>query len=117
MQLFSIDVINNGFIYKEGYAIWFFGTLITLTIFLKSPKALSVNNSFKKNWLLLIINTLIAVIFVLIISKKNGSEMMFLFVPTTIIIANGFEVIQKNIYKNILFGLLFIGTIVAFFSL
>ena len=119
-QLFYFDVINNISIYSEDYTFWIFGVIVLLTIssiILKSPKALSVNNSFKKNWILLIINAIITAVFALIITEKNGSEIVFLLVPSSIIIANGFEVIQKNILKNVLFGLMLIGTIVTFFFL
>ena len=119
-QLFYFDVINNISIYSEDYTFWIFGVIVLLTIlsiFLKSPKALSVNNSFKKNWILLIVNTIITAVFALLIIEKDGSEIVFLLVPSSIIIANGFEVIQKNVLKNILFGLLLGGTILTFFLL
>jgi hypothetical protein len=119
-QLFHFDVIDNISIYTEDYTFWIFGVLLLLTIFsvfLKSPKALSINNSFKKNWMLLIVNAIITTIFALIITEKNGSEILFLLVPSSIIIANGFEVIQKKVLKEILFGLLLIGTVVTFFLL
>jgi len=119
-QLFYFDVINTPSIDAEDYTIWILGILLLLTIlsiFLKSPKALSVNNSFKKNWILLIIHLIITTVFALIITEKNGSEITFLIAPSSIIIANGFEVIQKKVLKNILFGLLLIGTVVTFFLL
>ncbi|MCL7761955.1 DUF6427 family protein [Polaribacter sp. Z014] len=117
-QLFIFNKINNVLIYAKDSTIWISGTILLLTIcaiFLKSPKALSVNNSFKKSWILLIINSIIAVVFALLIPKKDGSEIIFLLVPTSIIIANGFEVIEKMMVKNILAVLLLIGTILTFF--
>ncbi|KGL62262.1 DUF6427 family protein [Polaribacter sp. Hel1_85] len=119
-QLLDLNIAENIFLYEEKYILWIFGLVSLLTLFstiLKSPKALSVNNSFKKSWILLIINSVIAIVFALFITKKNGSEIIFLLIPASIIIANGFEVIQKNYLKNILFGLLFIGAITAFFWL
>ncbi|WP_233269832.1 DUF6427 family protein [Polaribacter sp. L3A8] len=117
-HLFYFKSINNLLIYAEDNTIWLFGTIVLLTIcsiFLKSPKAFSVNNSFKKSWILLIINVIIAIVFALIITNKNGSEIVYLLVPSSIIIANGFEVIEKTLVKNILAGLLLIGTIITFF--
>ncbi|OAD45452.1 hypothetical protein LPB303_06795 [Polaribacter atrinae] len=117
-QLFIFNNINSVFIYAKDTTLWIFGTVLLLTIssiFLKSPKALSVNNSFKKSWIILILNSIIAVVFALMISNKNGSEIVFLMIPASIIIANGFEVIEKMIVKNILSGLLLIGTILTFF--
>jgi len=120
IQLFQFNRINNLVIYSKNHTSWIFGSIIllsTIAIFLKSPRALSINNSFKKSWILLIINLIIAVIFALITIKKDGSEITFLLIPASIIIANGFEVIQKNIIKNILVGVLLITTIVTFFLL
>ncbi|WP_343328659.1 DUF6427 family protein [Polaribacter staleyi] len=119
-HLFYFKTINSLFIYTKDNTIWIFGTILLLTIssiFLKSPKAFSINNSFKKSWTLLIINTVIAVTYALIITNKNGSEIVYLLVPASIIIANGFETIDKMLVKNILAALLFIATILTFFFL
>lgn len=120
IQLFYLEPINNVFIYAEDQTIWLFGSILLLTIisiFLKSPKVVSVNNTFKKSWFLLIINLFIATVFALIIPEKDGSEIAFLLVPAAIIIANGFEIIQKKIILNILIGLLLIGTVINYFYL
>ena len=117
-QLFFFNDINSLHIYANNNTFWVFGSILLLTIcaiFLKSPKTLSVNNSFKKSWLLLIANAVIAVLFALIVTNKDGSEITFLLVPASIIIANGFEVIEKIIIKNIIAALLLIGTFVTFF--
>jgi len=119
-QLFYFDEINNISIYSENYIFGIFGiiTLLTiLSILLKSPRALSVNNAFKKSWLLLIVNAIIATAFAFIVTKKNGSEIVFLLVPSSINIANGFEVVQKKTLKYALFVLLLISTVVTFFFL
>ncbi len=119
-QLFYLNAINNLFIYTEDYTIWVFGTLLLLTVFsilIKSPKALSVNNSFKKSWVLLITNLIVAVFFALIITEKNGSEVLFLTIPASVIIANGLEIIQKKIVKDVLWSVLIIGAILTFLRL
>ncbi|WP_254712719.1 DUF6427 family protein [Polaribacter sp. R2A056_3_33] len=119
-QFFAFNNINNVFIYTKDTTLWIFGTVLLLalsSIFLKSPKALSVNNSFKKSWIVLIINTIIAVVFALMITEKNGTEIVYFLIPASIIIANGFEVIEKMIVKNILSGLLLIGTVITYFLL
>ena len=51
------------------------------------------------------------------ITKKNGTEIVYFLIPASIIIANGFEVIEKMIVKNILSGLLLIGTVITYFLL
>jgi hypothetical protein len=119
-QLFIFNNINSVFINAKDTTLWIFGTILLLTIisiFLKSPKALSVNNSFKKSWIVLIINLVIAVVFALMITEKNGTEIVYFLIPASIIIANGFEVIEKMIIKNILSGLLLIGTVITYFLL
>ncbi|MGJ8758913.1 MAG: DUF6427 family protein [Polaribacter sp.] len=119
-HFFAFNNINNVFIYTKDTTLWIFGTVLLLavsSIFLKSPKALSVNNSFKKSWIVLIINTIIAVVFALMITEKNGTEIVYFLIPASIIIANGFEVIEKMIVKNILSGLLLIGTVITYFLL
>lgn len=119
-QLFYLDIRENAFIFADSATIWIFCTIILLTVFsilLKSPKVLSVNNSFRRSWLLLIINTLVAVVYAFVITEKNGSELVFLLLPTSIIIANGFEAIQNKLLKEILFYLLLVGTILNFFNI
>ena len=87
----------------------FYWTTITilalslLSLIVKSPKALSINNSFKKSWLLLILNVSVGVLFALLVPQKNGVELLFLIFPATIIIANGVELIASKFIKNLFF--------------
>ncbi|MCL7752696.1 DUF6427 family protein [Polaribacter sp. Z022] len=119
-KIINLEISNNLSIYTDNYFFYIFLTTLLLTIcavLLKSPKALSVNNSFKKSWLLLIINLIIAILFALIVSNKNGSEIVLFLIPASVIIANGFEVIQKNFIKDILFSLLIAITVITYFWL
>jgi hypothetical protein len=77
--------------------------LSLLSLIVKSPKALSINNSFKKSWLLLMLNLSVGVLFALIVPNKNGVELLFLALPATIIIANGIELIASKFIKNLFF--------------
>ena len=70
------------------------------SLVLKTPKALSVNNSFKRSWLLLIFNLLVATAYILFIKERNGSEIIFVLFPLSIIIANGLEMIEKKWLKE-----------------
>ena len=113
-QLFVFNASKSTFFYSKWEFIWFFNSILLLAFIgavLKSPEALAVNNSFKKNWILQIINTFVAICFVVLIPEKNGSEMVFLIFPATLIIANGLEVIKSNLIKNMFFGTLLIGAI------
>ena len=86
-------------------------TLSMISIFLKSPKVFSVNNSFRKSWILLIINFLAGLFFALFIPNKNDLELLFLLFPAAIIIANGLESVSSNFIKNIVFALLIASAI------
>ena len=80
--------------------------LSLLSLIVKSPKTLSINNSFKKSWLLLMLNLSVGVLFALIVPNKNGVELLFLALPATIIIANGIELIASKFIKNLFFMVL-----------
>ncbi|QNM84876.1 hypothetical protein H9W90_11820 [Polaribacter pectinis] len=119
-QLFYFYDVKTFLIYSENDSIWFVGFILLttlLSLFIKSPKALSVNNSFKKNWILLIINLIISLLFVLIIEDKNASEIVYLLFPTSVIIANGLEEIKSSLAKNVIFILILIGVITHQFLL
>lgn len=110
----SINFFNEGNFY--GVTIFILG-LAGIGIVLKSPKALSVNNSFKRSWLLLIANLSIAIAFNLLIPNKNGTELLFLLFPAAVLSANGFEMIKKKLFKNIFFLVLIISFLVVPFYL
>lgn len=86
-------------------------SLSFLSILVKSPKTFSINNSFKKSWILLILNVFLGVLFALLISNKNGSELLFLVFPAAIIIANGAETIPTVFLRNLFFIVLFISAV------
>lgn len=120
LHLFSFDIVNSFFLFDEKKSIWFLLSLIIiafLSLFIKSKKALFISNSFKRNWILLMINGVLALLFILIIKEKNGSEIFYLLFPTSIIIANGIEVINRKLIKNIIFTLIIIDVIFIRFFL
>ncbi|MFB1040454.1 MAG: hypothetical protein QMC35_08340, partial [Polaribacter sp.] len=120
INLFYFDTFYNFIFRPENPYYWitiFILTLSVIAIFLKSPKAFSVNNSFKKSWVLLIINLLVALTFALLVPNKNNTELLFLLFPAAIIIANGFESIGSNFIKNILFVLFLASAIILPFML
>lgn len=115
-NLFYFDSFKGIDLYAENgfYGVSIFVMLLTVfALILKSPKALAVNNSFKKSWLLLIVNFFVALLYCLFIPTKKGVEFLFLLFPAGVIIANGIELLQKNIYKNILFYILLSSAIAA----
>jgi hypothetical protein len=120
LHLFYIDDVNTFLFFSKTNISWFLGGVLFLTLvslLLKTPKALSINNSFKKNWLILILNLVITVIFTSVSSEKNGSEIAYLLFPTSIIIANGLEVINNKLIKNLILITLLIGVVIHQFLL
>jgi hypothetical protein len=105
--------LNLDFYFQAKYFWLVSGNLffIFFAVFFKSIKALSVNNTFRKNWLLLVANFGIITVFILNITEKNGSEMMYIVFPTSIILSNGLELIQKKIVKDILLYLFLLSSI------
>lgn len=93
-------------------------TIILLSVIaflLKSPRALSISNSFKKSWILLACNAIVAFLFYFYENNNNSSEIVLFLIPITIIIGNGLEVIKKSLYKDLLLGLFVIATLVYYF--
>jgi hypothetical protein len=86
-------------------------------MFFKSAKAFSVNDTFRKSWILLIANFTILVFFLVFLPQKNGSELIFILFPISIILANGVELVQKKILKNIILSVSLIGGIIISFFL
>ncbi len=87
---------------KYLFPIIFTGIFVLFTILLKSPKALAILNTFRKNWILTFTHLVISLSIVLLINNKTGSEFLFLFFPTTIILANGLELFQKKWFADII---------------
>jgi hypothetical protein len=107
-NLFYFDTLDS-FIFNSKNTYHWIGLVVfalsIIAIFLKSPKVFPVNNSFRKSWILLIINFLAGLFFALFIPNKNDSELLFLLFPAAIIIANGLESVSSNFIKNIVFAL------------
>lgn len=91
------------------------GIFVILAFMLKSPKALAVLNTFRKNWILTFIHLITSTIVVLLINPKNGSELLFLFFPTAVILANGLELFQKKWLADVLLLLLLVTSVLTNF--
>lgn len=62
--------------------------------------------TFRPSFIIVLIMAVIAVIVAMISPNKNGSEILFLFAPLSIIITNYIEVIEEKWFKEILIGVL-----------
>lgn len=86
-----------------------------ISIFMKTPKILSVKNTFRKSWLLIILNLFITILFVVILKEHNGSEFLYLLFPIAIILANGLELVERTLIKEVLITLFFLCSLVVYF--
>lgn len=103
-KLFYFD-FQLGF-YENQKFIWLLIVVLSVTIIsgiFKSIEVIPVSNTFRRNWALLIINLILAIILMLFLSKKNQGEFLYMFFPMSIIIANGIQLIKKKIVKEVIF--------------
>jgi hypothetical protein len=90
--------------YKETR---FLVPLLTLSIFLlfaifiKTGSAFSVNNRFRKSWILLLIHLFMSISYLFFTFNRDGSELLIAAFPVAVILANGFESIQRQFLKEI----------------
>jgi hypothetical protein len=119
-NLFNFEVIFDIQFYSETKYFWMILSVLFFTIcaiFFKSIKALSVNNTFKKSWILLIANFSIILLFLLFLPQKNGPELIFILFPVSVILANGIELIKKKVLKNAVLYFLLISSIIVHYFL
>lgn len=119
-KLFYFESLFDIQLYSELKYRWMIGivfSLASIAIFIKSIKALSVNNTFKKSWLLLIYHFIILLLFLLFFPQKNGSELIYTLFPVSVILANGIELIKRTLIKNIVLYLFLIGSIITHYFL
>jgi len=88
--------IESGSFYPLLMVLFF----TVIAVFLKSPKAFSISNSFKKSWALLLVHFLISLLYVFTIDDKNEMAIIELFFPIAIIMANGMESIRNKWIKE-----------------
>ncbi|APZ45902.1 hypothetical protein BW723_06155 [Polaribacter reichenbachii] len=116
-SIFNFDINFDLQFYAQTKYLIILISVFVLTVFsmfFKSIKAFSVNNTFKKSWTLLIYNFIVLLFFVSFLPNKNGSEIIYIFFPIAIILANGIELIKKNVLKNMVLYLFLISVVIHF---
>lgn len=118
-KLFDLNLSYNVQIYKQTKLFWLLVCILAsslFSIFFKSVEILGVSNTFRRSWNLLITNFFITVLFLAFLPEKDGSEILFILFPVSVIITNGIQMIKKNIVKNIiLYSFLFASIFCCFF--
>ena len=74
---------------------------LLFAIFMKTGSAFSVNNRFRKSWILLLSHLFTSISYLFITFDRDGSELLIAAFPVAVILANGFESIQRNFLKEI----------------
>ena len=75
--------------------------LTVMSLVLVSIKSASLSNDFKQSWLLIIIHFLCSVYIILMAPSKDGSELLFAFFPLIIMITNYLQLLNRNIFREI----------------
>ena len=90
------------------------GVLLLISILIKTPKVISISGNYRKYWILILFNLLIAITVLVIQNTLNESQLILLFFPISIILTNWLESIQKSFIKNIIIALLLVTPIILF---
>lgn len=117
-QLFDWDFsCNIDFYWNKKYlfSCLFVAVFTLYSLILKTPKALSVLNRFKKKWILTIIYLLISSVVIVLMPNKTGTELLLLLFPVAIILANGLELFQKKWISDVFLLLFFVCSILTNF--
>lgn len=86
-----------------------------IALLLKTPKALAVKNKFRKSWILVCFHFLLALVLLIIVKDRNGTEILYILFPSAIILANGFELFQKKWFADIILILFLIISFGSYF--
>ncbi|WP_428743586.1 DUF6427 family protein [Tenacibaculum sp.] len=95
---------------KSLFPILFIGFFLVASIFLKSPRAFSVKNKFRRNWILVLTQLTISSVILILVEDGSGSEFLYVFFPVSVIIANGIEFFQKKWYADAIITLFLIAS-------
>lgn len=90
---YDFSSYNTAF-YKLSLA--FISLILLISILARTPKIFSVNNKFKRSWALLLFHLIVATGFVLLLKKRDGAELMAIFIPITIILANWLQFVKRK---------------------
>jgi len=98
------------FVFDFNLGILILLILSIIAIISISLKINSLKNDLKVSWLLVIFHLLISIAVVILSPNKSGQELLFLFFPMAIIIANFIGILSNKIFKEVLvIGLLLLS--------
>lgn len=91
------------------------GVLSVVAIYPTTKRSLLAKIDFKSTWSLLITHIGISLILALISPDKNGSELIFLFFPLSVLFANFLQVIDRYWLKEMIIYLFILAFFLKFF--
>ena len=116
-ELFSWYTDYDFSFYQTGkifIPLIFVGAMTLLSILFKTPRVFLVSGNYRKFWSLTILNLLVAIGFVALADDRNGAELMCVFFPTAVILANGIEEISKRFFQDVVLGIFALIPIILF---
>ena len=101
LWILSFDLSSE--VYNSSHFLFplvLIGIVALIAIIPTTKRSLLAKIDFKATWTLLIIHLVISLIVVIIAPEKNGSELIFLFFPLSVLFANYLQVISRYWIKE-----------------
>ena len=117
-QLFEIKFTLDFYRYNTssyGISIATFGLITFIAVLLKSGRIFSVSNRFKRSWSLLLLHLLIALGSLFLSAAKDGTVLIAILIPSTILIANWIQSVERKIIVNVVLLLVLVISFVVHF--
>lgn len=119
-SLFNFDINFSAAFYFNKTYYGFTLALLSFTILaiiVKSIRTLTINNTFRRSWVLLMLHFLITCVYLIFAPEKNGASLLFLFFPVSIILTNGIQLIKKRLFRNIVLYIILLSCILFYTTL
>ena len=103
-QLFDIKYTLDFNLYNASFyvvSLAAFGLITFISIVLRFGRIFSVSNWFKRSWILLLLHLLVAFGSLFLIEVKDGTELIAILIPSTILIANWIQSVERKIIVNV----------------
>ncbi|MDT7831190.1 DUF6427 family protein [Flavobacteriaceae bacterium S356] len=107
----SLDVYNSS---TYGVPLMLIGVFSLLSLIIKTPKVILISGNYRKYWIIITITLLLSITYIVLKNEKNGSELLIVFFPISIMITNWIESIERKILKEIVLLLFLLGPTILF---
>ncbi len=82
--------------------IAFLSTILLWSVIFETPRIVLVSNRLRQAWKVILSQLLLSIIIVVVLPVKNGSEMLYLLFPATVIIANYLSKTRSSSFRNLI---------------